>query len=408
MILCYFVKMKKNILFINHSVRDGGPGRSLFYLLKHFDYNKYNVHVLIPSKNTFSENIKNENLNINEIISKNFPENLKKQNFNILGKSISIFPLDILINFIRLIILSITLKNLINKNKIELIYCNGTQAKVFGSIVGFIYNIKTIWHVRNIQTNFFFKWLINTCGKFKNVKKIICVSNATSEQFRLRSKNIVINNGIDTDEFSNNKIIKNLRNEYKIEKNKIILGTAGRIVPRKGFEYFIEVCKEISHVYKKDCVFAIVGDTPFYFKQNLMKKLKDKVDEYNLTNKFIFTGYKKDVESYIADFDIFFIPSRYPDPFPRVVIESMALSKPIIGFKIGGIGEAIDNGINGYSHKINENPTKNIVSLIENENLRLNMGFNSRKKSVNQYDSRIIANKILLVLESLFSSGSKA
>ena len=92
MILCYFVKMKKNILFINHSVRDGGPGRSLFYLLKHFDYNKYKVHVLIPSKDAFSENIKNENLNINEIISKNFPENLKKQNFNILGKSISIFP----------------------------------------------------------------------------------------------------------------------------------------------------------------------------------------------------------------------------------------------------------------------------------------------------------------------------
>ena len=121
-----------------------------------------------------------------------------------------------MINFIRLIILSITLKNLIKKNKIELIYCNGTQAKLFGSIVGFIYNIKTIWHVRNIQTNFFFKWLINTCGKFKNVKKIICVSNATSEQFRLRSKNIVIYNGIDTDEFSNNKIIKNLRNEYKI------------------------------------------------------------------------------------------------------------------------------------------------------------------------------------------------
>ena len=139
-----------------------------------------------------------------------------------------------------------------------------------------------------------------------------------------------------------------------------------------------------------------------------MNKLKDKVEEYNLTNKFIFTGYKTDVESYIADFDIFFIPSRYPDPFPRVVVESMALSKPIIGFRIGGIGEAVDNGINGYSHNINESPTKNIVSLIENEDLRLSMGFNSRKKSVNQYDSRIIANKVLLVIESLFSSSSKA
>ena len=35
----------KNILFINHSIRDGGPGRSLYYLLKHFDYKNFKVNV---------------------------------------------------------------------------------------------------------------------------------------------------------------------------------------------------------------------------------------------------------------------------------------------------------------------------------------------------------------------------
>lgn len=395
--------MKKNILFLNHSVRDGGPGKSLFYLLKHFDYSSYNVNVLIPSKNNFSENIEKNNLNVNQIVDKNFPENLKKPNLNIFGNSIPLFFIDILINILRLVFLSITIKDIIKDNKIDLLYCNGTQAKIFGAIIGKIYNIKTVWHVRNIQKSFLLSWFINSFSKFNNVSKIICVSKATSNQFKINTKNIVINNGVDTSEFSLRSVNSKLREEYNIDSKKIIIGTAGRIVPRKGFDYFIEVCKQISHEFKKDCIFVIVGDTPFYFKQKIMENLKTMVKEYNLEDKFIFTGYKNDVDSYIADFDIFFIPSRYPDPFPRVVVESMALSKPIVGFDIGGIGEAIDDGINGFSIDTKDNPINKLIGLIENDDLRLNMGFNSRKKAVNNYDSRIVANKILKEIDLLFS-----
>ena len=395
--------MKKNILFLNHSVRDGGPGKSLFYLLKHFDYSSYNVNVLIPSKNNFSENIEKNNLNVNQIIDKNFPENLKKPNLNMFGNSIPLFFIDILINILRLVFLSITIKDIIKDNKIDLLYCNGTQAKIFGAIIGKIYNIKTVWHVRNIQKSFLLSWFINSFSKFNNVSKIICVSKATSNQFKINTKNIVINNGVDTSEFSLSSVNSKLREEYNIDSKKIIIGTAGRIVPRKGFDYFIEVCKQISHEFKKDCIFVIVGDTPFYFKQKIMENLKTMVKEYNLEDKFIFTGYKNDVDSYIADFDIFFIPSRYPDPFPRVVVESMSLSKPIVGFDIGGIGEAIDDGINGFSIDTKDNPINKLVVLIENDDLRLNMGFNSRKKAVNNYDSRIVANKILKEIDLLFS-----
>ena len=395
--------MKKNILFLNHSVRDGGPGKSLFYLLKHFDYSSYNVNVLIPSKNNFSENIEKNNLNVNQIINKNFPENLKKPNLNIFGNSIPLFFIDILINILRLVFLSITIKDIIKDNKIDLLYCNGTQAKIFGAIIGKIYNIKTVWHVRNIQKSFLLSWFINSFSKFNNVSKIICVSKATSNQFKINTKNIVINNGVDTSEFSLRSVNSKLREEYNIDSKKIIIGTAGRIVPRKGFDYFIEVCKQISHEFKKDCIFVIVGDTPFYFKQKIMENLKTMVKEYNLEDKFIFTGYKNDVDSYIADFDIFFIPSRYPDPFPRVVVESMALSKPIVGFDIGGIGEAIDDGINGFSIDTKDNPINKLIGLIENDDLRLNMGFNSRKKAVNNYDSRIVANKVLKEIDLLFS-----
>ena len=142
------------------------------------------------------------------------------------------------------------MRNIIKDKKIDLIYCNGTQAKIFGSIVGLLYRINIIWHVRNIQSNIFLKWLLNTCSKISFVKKIICVSNATRLQFTDKSKTVVINNGIDTNEYASSKVEGKLRNEFQIDKETIIIGTAGRVVPRKGFEYFIQLAGEISHKFK--------------------------------------------------------------------------------------------------------------------------------------------------------------
>ncbi|NSX00299.1 glycosyltransferase family 4 protein [bacterium] len=394
----------KNILFINHSIRDGGPGRSLYYLLKHFDYEQFNVSTLIPEKKVFSKNIEKDNLKVNQIVNNNFPENLKRQNFQFQGKKFSILPLDIIINLFRLIYLLFDFKKELVRNKIDVIYCNGTLAKFFGATLGSIYSIKVVWHVRNYQKNIFLSYLINFFSTFNSVKKIICVSKSTMSQFKIKEKCKVINNGIDTEEFNPTTVLRELREKFNISKEKIIIGTAGRVVPRKNFEHFVQLGIDVCKKYKKDCLFVLVGDTPYYFGQNLMTKLKAMVKKENLEDKFIFTGYTDKVEAYISDFDIFFIPSMYEDPFPRVVIESMALGKPVLGYNIGGIGEAIDNKVNGYSFNLDDSSViDSILELIEDEELRLKMSFEARKKAVNSYDSRIIASKILGTLKLLFS-----
>lgn len=394
----------KNILFINHSIRDGGPGRSLYYLLKHFDYEEFNVSTLIPEKKVFSKNIEKDNLKVNQIVNNNFPENLKRQNFQFQGKKFSILPLDIIINVFRLIYLLFDFKKELVRNKIDVIYCNGTLAKFFGATLGSIYSIKVVWHVRNYQKNIFLSYLINFFSTFNSVKKIICVSKSTMSQFKIKEKCKVINNGIDTEEFNPTTVLRELREKFNISKEKIIIGTAGRVVPRKNFEHFVQLGIDVCKKYKKDCLFVLVGDTPYYFGQNLMTKLKAMVEKENLEDKFIFTGYTDKVEAYISDFDIFFIPSMYEDPFPRVVIESMALGKPVLGYNIGGIGEAIDNKVNGYSFNLDDSSViDSILELIEDEELRLKMSFEARKKAVNSYDSRIIASKILGTLKLLFS-----
>ena len=135
-----------------------------------------------------------------------------------------------------------------------------------------------------------------------------------------------------------------------------------------------------------------------------MHELKQLVKDEDLEDKFIFTGYAERVESYISDLYIFFIPSKYEDPFPRVVIEAMSLGKPVLGYNIGGIGEAIDNKINGFSFNLKDKGVVDyLLELIEDEELRLKMSYEARKKAVNNYDSRIIAAKIIDNLKLLFS-----
>ena len=87
------------------------------------------------------------------------------------------------------------------------------------------------------------------------------------------------------------------------------------------------------------------------------------------------------------DFDVFVIPSNYPDPFPRSVIEAMAFELPSIGFKeAGGIPESIEDGVSGFL--CNPGDVKgvgdSILKLIKDPSLRKKMGVSGRKR-VNDY-----------------------
>ena len=101
-----------------------------------------------------------------------------------------------------------------------------------------------------------------------------------------------------------------------------------------------------------------------------------------MRDSFIFTGYRKDVRPYLRDFDLFVIPSNYPDPFPRSVIEAMAFSLPVVGFSIGGIAEAVEDGKTGFLCRPGdfENMGESISILARDAAARNEMGRNSRRR----------------------------
>ena len=384
------------VLFINHSVRYGGPGRSLFYILKYINKAKIDPYVLVPKEDIFTDLVKKEGLGDKIIVEEKFPENLQSPRLNWIRftagntsqSSLSKLRkiVSVTLNVIDLFVFIVTAPFLIGKRKIDIIYCNGTQAKIVGTLIGFLNRRPVIWHVRNIQQTKPLGITINLLASLSVVKRIICVSRPTAEQFRFgRDKVTIIHNGIDTEDFDPDKIKGLLRLEFDIPKGAVIVGSTGRIVPRKGYEYLIRAA--LSMISRLDdevskVRFVVVGDTPYFFQDNHLQVLKGMVSELGLEEFFIFTGYKKDVGPYLKDFDIFVIPSNYPDPFPRVVIEAMSFALPVVGFKVGGIVEAVENGVTGFLNEPGntEQLGEGILKLIQDKSLRVSMGVGGRER----------------------------
>jgi glycosyltransferase involved in cell wall biosynthesis len=99
------------------------------------------------------------------------------------------------------------------------------------------------------------------------------------------------------------------------------------------------------------------------------------VNERDLNSVVTFAGFQSNVLEYMADFDVVVLPSIL-EGFGIVLLEAMAMGKPVVASRVGGIPEAVEDSVTGIlvppanSRKLAEA----LVVLLENSTLRQSMG----------------------------------
>ncbi len=194
---------------------------------------------------------------------------------------------------------------------------------------------------------YYFYKLLPGRALLENADEITAVSEYTktfSEFKKFAEKIIVINNGIDVDEFANFQPTNNPYKKFiKVGNDKeFIFLSLGRIEWLKGFQFFIKIIPDLVKM----------GYNPKYFiagRDNGMKKeLLTLIEKVKLEKNVFFLG-QLDSEAkknalYYTDFVI--VPSLVEN-FPAVPLEAMAFGKiPIIN-DAGGMPEMIVNNVNG-------------------------------------------------------------
>ena len=126
-----------------------------------------------------------------------------------------------------------------------------------------------------------------------------------------------------------------------IKSDKPVFISAGRLAPQKGYDIIIQRISEM----KPDIPFKyfILGDG------DEKEKLEKMISESGLEESVFLLGFKTNPYSYIYYSDALILSSRY-EGFPNIVLEAMALGKPVFSNQcLGGINEIIINGKNGVS-----------------------------------------------------------
>lgn len=133
----------------------------------------------------------------------------------------------------------------------------------------------------------------------------------------------LLNNAIDTDKFKyDEEVRKEKRKELNIDDDTFVIGHIGRFVAQKNHEFLIDVFNEV-HKEKENSILLLVGQGP------LQLKIKEKVEELNLSDSVIFLGQRNDVNELYQAMDLFLFPSLY-EGLGMVLIEAQCSGLPCV------------------------------------------------------------------------------
>lgn len=206
----------------------------------------------------------------------------------------------------------------------------------------------------------------------------------------------LIRNGVDTN-------ITNLLNnqdvelKYNLPNKRPVLGIFGRLVPIKQHNLFLDIAKMILEKYPQ-AIFLIVGYGPFE------EEIRKYAINLGIQESVYLLGFQSDVYSLYSYCDIVLLTSSY-DGFPNVLMEAMAVGRPVITFDVGGVRELISSGKTGVV--VPANDTKMMagkaLELLDSKELRDNIGLNAKLSMIENFSITKMVDQTEEYLKELYS-----
>lgn len=196
----------------------------------------------------------------------------------------------------------------------------------------------------------------------------------------------IIPNGVDLAHFS-----PNVAPIEEFNDGKLNILFVGRMESRKGVKYLIEAFVRVKQEVP-DSRLIIVGPGT-----RLRRKYEKKVAKSGLKD-VVFVGFVsyEDLPRYYQTADIFCAPATGSESFGIILLEAMALGKPIVASNIEGYAGVISDGVDGQlvPPKDSQSLAQALISLLNDEPLRHKMGAQGRAKALG-YGWDSIAHTIL-------------
>ena len=229
--------------------------------------------------------------------------------------------------------------------------------------------------------------------------KIIAVSNELSAYLAKKhpvDKLTTIENGIDVLE------VTTASHEPITLPGKPLsrkIGIAGRLVPVKRIDLFIEIAKDLTTRTNDLYDFYIFGDGP------LAARLKRQIGDSGLDETVHMMGFRSPLAPYLSRLDALMVTSDH-EGLPLIVLESMAIGCPVIAHAVGGIPRALDDARAGFLIP-NQDPSSYgdaVIHLFDDENTTGELTRRAKLRAEKFYSSTRCARDHLELYQNLMNT----
>ncbi|WP_427340371.1 glycosyltransferase family 4 protein [Caloranaerobacter sp. DY30410] len=299
------------------------------------------------------------------------------------------------------------LRNIIINHDYDIIHCHGARANFVGMILKkivkkpFITTIHSdykldfkdnlykhiVYTTINSLALRFFDYYIAISTNFKkmlvdrgfNANKIFTVYNGIDfdSEIKITPKELFLKSfGIDS-------------------KDKIIVGIMGRLEMVKDHDTFIKAAIKVLED-RDDVIFLVAGSGAEE------KRLFQLVKEHGLQESIYFLGFVKEPYSFFNAIDINVLTSK-SESFPYVVLEGARMKKPILCTNVGGLGDLVIDGVNGYLFEVGDilSLSNHINFLLDNRSKIEELGENLYKDVVEKFSLEKMTNDHLKIYEEI-------
>ncbi|MEI8195878.1 MAG: glycosyltransferase, partial [Phycisphaerae bacterium] len=118
-----------------------------------------------------------------------------------------------------------------------------------------------------------------------------------------------------------------------------VVGYFGRFSEEKCPVHFVEIARRLAA--RPEVFFVMTGNGPEW------NAVMRQIAEAGLRERFYTPGFVADVKPLLARADVVVVPSRI-EGIPIILLEALALGKPVVASRVGGIPAVITSGGNGY------------------------------------------------------------
>lgn len=296
------------------------------------------------------------------------------------------------------------LSRLAQELQVDLVFASRTVGWIVASPVAHRLDLPLIWRGGSRPTSHYQKFWLGVLSRLWRPDLLICNCEAVWSQLDpiVQSPSLIIPNGVDTTRFDPRRVEPTFRQQLQLDSTIPIIGFAGRPAPEKGLELLAQVIqKTLQHISPLHVLIAGEYGWRVYYEQMFR----------NLglgTKQVTFLGHVEEIEQFYASCEVIVLlsPEHSIEGAPNAVLEAMAMQRPVLATRVGGLAELIEHGQQGFllSPDNADACTDYLIQLLKNEVLRKSMGRQGRATVLNKFNDCSTAQQLSDVMTALVTS----